>query len=146
MFAGWFLDPNADYPARLYIETVLTGTTWMVLLLGLFLSCFSLPADIKNKTVQTIVTKPVRSTEIVLGRIVGFTAVGTMLLVFMGVLSYFFVVRGVRHVHEVRTLDAEGKTGQTTFDAYHAHTFEIGDDGEGVTNEIKGHRIARGQD
>lgn len=140
MFAGWFLDPNADYPARLYIETVLTGTSWMVLLLGLFLSCFSLPADIKNKTVQTIVTKPVRSTEIVLGRIVGFTAVGTMLLLIMGVLSYFFVVRGVRHTHEVRTIDAEGRSGQTDFDAFHAHTFEIGEDGEGVTNEIKGHR------
>lgn len=140
MFAGWFLDPNADYPARLYIETVLTGTSWMVLLLGLFLSCFSLPADIKNKTVQTIVTKPVRSTEIVLGRILGFTAVGTVLLVIMGVLSYFFVVRGVRHIHEVRTIDMEGKSGQTTLDAFHTHTFEVGNDGEGVTNEVKGHR------
>lgn len=140
MFAGWFLDPNADHPARLYIETVLTGTSWMVLLLGLFLSCFSLPADIKNKTVQTIVTKPVRSTEIVLGRIMGFTAVGTMLLGIMGVLSYFFVVRGVRHVHEVRTVVADGKSGMTTFDSHHAHTFEIGEDGEGVTNELKGHR------
>lgn len=140
LFAGWFLDPNADYPARLYIQTVLTGTSWMVLLLGLFLSCFSLPADIKNKTVQTIVTKPVRSTEIVLGRIVGFTAVGTVLLVIMGLLSYAFVVRGVRHIHDVRTLAADGKSGQTTVDAYHSHTFEIGDDGQGVTNEIKGHK------
>ncbi len=95
----------------------------MVLLLGLFLSCFSLPADIKNKTVQTIVTKPVRSTEIVLGRIVGFTAVGTMLLVIMGVLSYFFVVRGVRHVHEVRTIDADGKSGKPTSMPNHSHTF-----------------------
>ncbi|MGN6135861.1 MAG: ABC transporter permease [Aureliella sp.] len=142
LFAGWFLDPNADYPARLYIESVLTGTSWMVLLLGLFLSCFSLPADIKNKTVQTIVTKPVRSTEIVLGRIFGFTAVGTVLLVIMGLLSYAFVVRGVRHVHDVRSLAADGKSGQSTLDAYHAHTFEIGPDGLGVTNEIKGHKHA----
>lgn len=141
LFAGWFLDPNADYPARLYIETVLTGTSWMVLLLGLFLSCFSLPADIKNKTVQTIVTKPVRSTEIVLGRIFGFSAVGTVLLVIMGLLSYAFVVRGVRHDHDVRTLAADGSSGQTTLDAHHTHTFEIGPEG-GVTNEVKGHKHA----
>ena len=140
LFAGWFLDPNADYPARLYIETVLTGTSWMVLLLGLFLSCFSLPADIKNKTIQTIVTKPVRSSEIVLGRIIGFSAVGTVLLVAMGLLSYLFVVRGVQHVHDVRTLAADGLSGQTTNDANHTHTFEIGPDGLGVTNEIKGHK------
>lgn len=140
LFAGWFLDPNADYPARLYIETVLTGTSYMVLLLGLFLSCFSLPADIKSKTIQTIVTKPVRSTEIVLGRILGFTAVGTVLLVIMGLLSYLFVVRGVRHTHEVRSLAADNSTGQTTLDAYHTHTFEMGSDGIGVTNEIKGHK------
>ncbi len=139
MFAGWFLDRKADYPARIYIETVLTGTSWMVLLLGLFLSCFSLPADIKNKTVQTIVTKPVRSTEIVLGRILGFTAVGTLLLLIMGILSYFFVTNGVYHLHDVRTLEADGKTGQTTLDAQHTHTFEIGEDGKGVTNVVKGH-------
>jgi len=142
LFASWFLDTNADYPARLYIETVLTGTSWMVLLLGLFLSCFSLPADIKSKTIQTIVTKPVRSTEIVLGRILGFTTVGTMLLVIMGLLSYAFVVRGVRHTHEVRSLAADGKSGQTTLDSYHTHTFEVGDNGEGVTNEVKGHKHA----
>lgn len=141
LFAGWFLDPNADFPARLYIETVLTGTSRMVLLLGLFLSCFSLPADIKNKTVQTIVTKPVRSTEIVLGRVLGFTAVGTLLLAIMGVLSYVFVDRGVRHTHEVRSLAADNQSGQTTFDAYHAHTFTMGPEG-GATDEIKGHTHA----
>lgn len=139
MFAGWFLDPNADNPARLYIETVLTGTTWMILLLGLFLSCFSLPTDIKNKTIQTIVTKPVRSTEIVLGRVLGFTAVGTVLLVLMGLLSYVFVQTGVRHVHDVRTMAADGASGQTSIDANHTHTFEMGPDGVGVTNVIKGH-------
>ncbi len=69
----------------------MTGTSYLVLLLGLFLSCFSLPTDIKNKTIHTIATKPVRSTEIILGRILGFTAVGTMLLVAMGLLSYVFV-------------------------------------------------------
>ena len=45
--------------------------------MALFLSAFSLPADIKNHTIYTIVTKPVRPSEIVLGRILGFAAIGT---------------------------------------------------------------------
>jgi len=51
LFAGWFLDQNSDNVARLYISFVMTGTSYLVLLLGLFLSCFSLPADIKSKTI-----------------------------------------------------------------------------------------------
>ena len=101
LFAGWFLDPSSNNVARLYISFVMTGTSYLVILLGLFLSCFSLPADIKSKTIQTIATKPVRPTEIVLGRIFGFTAVGTCLLIGMGVLSYIFVIRGVVHEHSI---------------------------------------------
>ncbi len=142
LFAGWFLDPNADYPAKLYISFVLTGTNYMVLLLGLFLSCFSLPADIKNKTVQTIVTKPVRSTEIVLGRVLGFTFVGTVLLVLMGLLSYVFVDRGLRHTHEAEEIAADGMSGTTSFDSHHAHTFNVNPNAvkEAATDEKKGHR------
>ena len=50
-------------------------------------------------------TKPVRPSEIVLGRVVGFTLVGTVLLGVMGLLSYVFVVRGVSHTHELRAAD-----------------------------------------
>ncbi len=145
LFAGWFLDPGSSHVARLYISFVMTGTSYLVLLLGLFLSCFSLPADIKSKTVQTITTKPVRSTEIVLGRILGFTAVGTLLLIGMGLLSYVFVVRGVVHAHSVKDVNADGRSGTTSYDANHTHTFELaqGDDGSyrvGTTDEQNGHR------
>ena len=145
LFAGWFLDPGANNVATLYISFVMTGTSYMIMLLGLFLSCFSLPADIKSKTIQTITTKPVRCTEIVLGRIFGFTAVGTLLLLGMGVLSYIFVVRGIRHEHEVREVSADGRTGTTSYDARHAHTFEMIPDENGkytvgTTDEQKGHK------
>ena len=80
LFAGWFLDAVDDPqklssfdPGKLYINFVLTATTYLVMLLAIFLERLSLPTDIKNRTIYTIVTKPVRTGEIVLGRILGFT-------------------------------------------------------------------------
>ncbi len=102
LFAGWFLDPGSVNPSRLYLDFVLTTTSYLVLLLALFLSVFSLPADLRSKTLHTVVTKPVRSSEIVLGRMLGFTAFGTLLLAVMALISYVFVVRGLAHAH---TLD-----------------------------------------
>ena len=101
LFAGWYLDPQSVDPARLYLDFVLTATTYLVLLLALFISALSLPADIKNRTLYTIVTKPVRTSEIILGRILGFLTVATVLLVAMGGISYLFVLRGLAHEHEL---------------------------------------------
>ncbi|HBE69523.1 MAG TPA: ABC transporter permease [Planctomycetaceae bacterium] len=145
LFAGWFLDPGANNIAQLYISCVMTGTSYLLILLGLFLSCFSIPNDIKNKTIQTISTKPVRPTEMILGRILGFGGVGTVLLLGMGLLSYQFVTRGIQHSHEVEEFAADGLSGTTSYDAQHEHTFElIEDENEpgvyrGTTNEVKGH-------
>jgi len=105
LFAGWFLDPGSTNPTRLYLSFVLTATSYLVLLLALFLSSLSLPADIKSKTLHTVVTKPVRPNEILLGRICGFTMVGTFLLVTMAAISYVFVVRGLSHTHELTDAD-----------------------------------------
>lgn len=101
LFAGWFLDPASVEPARLYMNAVLTTSTYLVLLLMLFLSVFSLPADLRSGTLHTVVTKPVRTSEIVLGRMLGFTLMGTTLLLLMGMVSYVFVVRGLAHTHTI---------------------------------------------
>lgn len=140
MFAGWFLDPKADYPARLYISFVLFSTNLMVLLLGLFLSCFSLPTEIKSRTIYTIVTKPVRPTEIFLGRVLGFTAVGTLILVLLAVMSYLFVVRGLDHRHTVKEIAPDGLSGTLTTTMFHSHRFTLNSDGEGEAIQEKGHR------
>lgn len=139
MFAGWYLDENADYPARLYISFVLTMTNYMVIVLGVFVSCFSIPADIKSRTIYTIVTKPVRPLELFLGRVLGFVTVGTIVLSIMGLLSYVFVVRGLYHEHEVVSTDPEGRSGETSSVQRHKHTFTLNASGTGQTNEIKGH-------
>ena len=76
LFAGWFLDPGSTTRPRLYMSFVLTATSYLVLVLMLFLSVFSLPADLKSRTLHTVVTKPVRASEIVLGRMLGFHGAG----------------------------------------------------------------------
>ena len=91
LFGGWFMNNGSDHPDRVYVNFVLWGTQLLVLLMGMLISAFSLPEDIKNKTIYTVVTKPVRSTEIVLGRIVGFGLLGTGLLALMGLISFLFV-------------------------------------------------------
>jgi len=131
LFAGWFLDPRNPDPGRLYLSFVLTATSYLVLLLALFLSAFSLPADIRTRTLHTVVTKPVRPSEIVLGRMFGFTVVGTGLLLLMGVVSYGFVVQGLAHTHTIAPEDLR-RVGQTVGDEQKALS--------GKTSNVRGHR------
>ena len=148
LFASWFLGINNPEPAKLYLSFVLTATTYLVLLLSLFLSAFSLPNDFKHKTIYTIVTKPVRAGEIVLGRIIGFSIIGTVMLAAMGLCSYLFVVRSLNHTHDVDVFnltDIEsgegtiGKKGRTTLDAFHRHELTIGEDGTARTEAVHSH-------
>jgi hypothetical protein len=155
VFASWFLKTNHQDPAKLYISFVLTATTYLVLGIALLLSAFSLPGDFKSKTIYTIVTKPVRAGEIVLGRTIGFTLVGTVLLAVMGVCSYIFVIRSLDHTHEVdqnslkNVTDADdqvmGQDGRTTLDAYHRHDIQLDTEGRGqaLTNFGHTHRIEK---
>jgi len=142
LFAGWYLDRDSIDPARLYLDFVLTATSYLVLLLALFLSSQSLPADIKNHTIYTVVTKPVRASEVVLGRIVGFTAVTTFLLLVMGLVSYVFVQRGLAHTHQLTAEDLEpikgavagqpvGFQGRTSRVHGHRHKVFINSSGKG---------------
>ena len=101
LFGNWFMNSSAANPDRLYVNFVLWGTQLLVLMMGMLISAFSLPDDIKNRTIYTVVTKPVRSSEIVLGRIVGFGLLSTGLLVLMALVSYVFVWRGLSHTHRI---------------------------------------------
>jgi hypothetical protein len=148
LFAGWFLDPASDHPARLYISFVLTATERLMLAMAILLSTFSLPNDIKNRTIYTVVTKPVRATEIVLGRALGFCVVNTALLVLMGAISWGFVVRGLNHTHTIDPVDLElmasadasgAVTGETSFDSRHRHELTVGPDGMGRTDRKMEH-------
>ncbi|MDG2409421.1 MAG: PDZ domain-containing protein [Pirellulales bacterium] len=134
MFASWNLAPNSDQPAVIYLNFVLTAATYIMLPVAVFTAAFSLPQDIKNHTIYTVVTKPVRPSEIVLGRILGFSFVGTALLLAMGLSSYIFVVRGLDHTHTLTDQDLLAEThrgrvvrneGETSNDDRHRHPVDI---------------------
>src|SRR4249920_2938496 len=149
LFAGWFLQTGYREPGKLFFSVVLTATTYLVLLIALLISAFSLPNDFKSKTIYTVVTKPVRAGDIVLGRILGFTIVGTVLLAIMALCSVGFVWRMLEHTHSVKidTLqdiyDAKGKVvgkkGRTTTDQQHSHEVEIYPDGSGLAKSTNEH-------
>src|SRR5882757_6737745 len=149
LFAGWFLQTGYREPGKLFFSVVLTATTYLVLLIALLVSAFSLPNDFKSTTIYTVVTKPVRAGDIVLGRILGFTIVGTVLLAIMAVCSGVFVWRMLEHTHSVKidTLqniynakgEVVGKKGRTTTNQQHSHEVEILPDGSGVAKSTNEH-------
>ncbi len=145
-FAGWYLDPTSENPTTLYISFVLKATNFLVVMLAIFLSAFSLPNDLKNKTIFTVVTKPVRPWEIVLGRIVGFTTVGTIILAMMCLFSYLFVTRGLNHTHRIDSAalqpfdeDDSLQKGETSLESFHRHEFTVDQDSQGATDSRMGH-------
>ena len=150
LFAGWFLDPASVDPRRLYVGFILAATNLLVCLVTLVLAVFSLPADIKSRAIQTVTTKPVRAAEIVLGRIVGFAAVGTALLAVMGFAGWAFVVRSVSHGHTLEAADVfditgregevTGAEGKTSADRGHRHRVVLDDRGQGIAENAHGHR------
>ena len=150
LFTGWFLDPANPNPGKLSLGFVLGVTNFLVCCVTLLLAVFSLPADIKSRAIQTVTTKPVRTAEIVLGRTLGFAAIGTALLAVMGLAGWAFVVRTVAHGHVlaaadlVEVTDASGAvtgfTGRTSLDRGHRHRVALDADGSGVAESEQGHR------
>ncbi len=149
LFVGWYLDPDAEDPARLYISFVMQSTNYLAIVVAVLLSCFSLPHDIRGRTIYTIVTKPVCQWEIVAGRVLGFAAIGGLLVGLMGLSSYLFVVRGLQHTHAIDPTQepaAAGETepgvvqGRTEFNLGHRHRFQVdGKSSRGVTDQQRGH-------
>ena len=150
LFAGWFLDPASVNPGRLYVGFILAATNLLVCLVTLVLAVFSLPADIKSRAIQTVTTKPVRTAEIVLGRILGFAVVGTCLLALMGISGWAFVVRSVSHEHVLEAGDLfslpdvdagqAGSEGRTSLDRGHRHRVVLDGRGDGMAETTQGHR------
>jgi hypothetical protein len=95
LFATWFVDSKPADQVRTYVSIVSAATTYLLMATALFLVPFSIPTDIKQQTIHTIVTKPVERFEIVLGRFFGFLALMTIVLIVMTGLSLLYVLREI---------------------------------------------------
>jgi hypothetical protein len=82
----------------------LFATGLVVTLTGIILACTSLPKEIENRVIYTIVTKPTTRLEIVLGKVWGFAKVSAAILLIMGLFTYGYLhVRAWRLSRSVET-------------------------------------------
>lgn len=96
LFAGWYLDQSPREGRMIsYIAFVNIAMTWLLLPLVVFLASMSIPTDLLQRTIQTVATKPVRRSELVVGRIVGFMVIFTGVLLVMGGVSLAYLAANV---------------------------------------------------
>jgi hypothetical protein len=95
LFAEWFLPYKPEDQIRNYVSVVYLSMTVLFLITAGLLGSFSIPNDVKNNSIHTIVTKPVEKFEIVLGRFLGYAGLLTIGLLVVSVLSLIYVERGV---------------------------------------------------
>ena len=96
MFAGWFMGSSREIKPdqiKVYISFVLTSISWLTLPVVLILCCFGIPEDIRLRSIHTVVTKPARRLEIVLGRMIGISMIGCLILMVTSVVGYIWIVR-----------------------------------------------------
>lgn len=98
MFGSWFLTTpgeKADIQIERHVVFVFTAISWLVLPVALMLSCWGIPEDIKARSIHTVVTKPARRLELVIGRMLGFTLVTTSIVALMGIAGYVWIDRQI---------------------------------------------------
>lgn len=96
MVAGWYLSDANERPelqARVYVTFLFTAISWLILPAIIFLSCWALPEDIRIRSLHTVVTKPARRIEIVIGRMLGMSVVALVFLGIMGGIGFFWINR-----------------------------------------------------
>src|SRR5947209_6931399 len=72
---------------RQTVKYSLFATGTLVVIVTIILACTSLPKEIDNRVIYTVVTKPTTRLEIILGKIVGFARVSATLLLIMGLFT-----------------------------------------------------------
>jgi ABC-type transport system involved in multi-copper enzyme maturation permease subunit len=95
LFGTWFIDSKPENQVRSYVQVVYLAMAVLILLTSSLLSSFSIPTDIRQQTIHTVLTKPVERYEIFLGRFLGYTLVMTAVLALMTGFSLLYVLRGV---------------------------------------------------
>lgn len=82
---------DAQDDIRQSIKVCLFATALLVTIATIIMACTSLPKEIDNRVIYTIVTKPTTRLEVVVGKVVGFARVSATILLIMGVFSYAYL-------------------------------------------------------
>ena len=89
--ATWFFQIKPENQLRTTIGVTSYASTLLLLLPAALLASFSIPNDIKNQNIYTIITKPVERLEIVLGRFFGYGILFTVALLGMTLVGWLFI-------------------------------------------------------
>jgi ABC-type transport system involved in multi-copper enzyme maturation permease subunit len=106
LFADWFVPHKPEDQLRSYVRVVYWTMTPLFLITAALLGSFSIPTDVRNSSIHTIVTKPVEKFEIVIGRFLGYAALLTIGLLVVSGLSLIYVIRGVNEEAEQESYKA----------------------------------------
>ena len=90
---SFWVAPRA-FPVKrleLVIRASLMFTAFFSVIVMVFLASTTVPDDISDRTIYTVLTKPVGRLSYLLGRTLGFSAVALVLLLVMGLLSLGFI-------------------------------------------------------
>jgi len=92
--ARWFFQEKPEDELKSIIGVTTRGMNVLLITVGLLLASFSIPNDIKNLTIHTIVTKPVERFEIILGRFLGYLGLVTAALFIMTAFGLLLINAG----------------------------------------------------
>ncbi len=106
-FTHWFLQPpRVAEMGRLYVGTLSLLCSVLLTVMVTILTPLSLPTDIQQQTIYTVVSKPVRRLELIWGRMIGYMALVTLLVAAFGGISLAYLWRTVGN-----TITATEQTG-----------------------------------
>ena len=91
---------------KLVQDISLTAMAFLGVIAAVFISAYSLPADVEEKRIFTLATKPVRRWQILLGKFLGFLALFALVLAAMGVCGDI-MIRSVSTFSRVEVTAAE---------------------------------------
>ena len=107
LFASWFIaSTSRKTRSATMFDVIYWAMTPLLLVTAGLLAAFSIPADIRNQTIHTIVTKPVERFEIVLGRFLGYMLLMTVVLFVMTAVGLLYVSASIDPEARVESLQA----------------------------------------
>jgi hypothetical protein len=118
-FTHWFLQPpRAAEMGRLYVGTLSLLCSVLLTVMVTILTPLSLPTDIQQQTIYTVVSKPVRRLELIWGRLIGYMALVTILVAVFGAISLAYLWRTVHstiYATEQLAIKAQKENRMTDF-------------------------------